>query len=130
MRSVDPDCICQLRSDALDRLREALLELRWQNARRDRDAAEIRHLVRFDDELLAGERARRCPQDELEVILGVHGETTDLCALNDRGLRDVARLLSIAEEAQTDHIGRCELDRVPFEHDRGLSGVATSQNWW
>lgn len=62
--------------------------------------------MRPDYELLAGERARRRPQDELEAILGVHGEAADLGALHHQGVRDVACLLPIAEKAQADHVGR------------------------
>lgn len=77
---------------------------------------------------LAAEGARARPQHQVEGILGIDGQAADLGALHDRGPRDVARLLVVAEQRQGDDVRGGMLDGVPLEDDRRLRCIPAAED--
>lgn len=130
MRCIDPDCVCRLGPNAINGGHQAFAQLAGQDASRDRDAAEIRHLVRANGNLVARKCAGRGAQHQVEDVLRVDSQSADLGALHRSRPRNVASLLSIAEEREGDDVGSTARDDIPFQDDRGLCGIATAQSRW
>lgn len=83
--------------------------------------------MRLHLDFVARVGARGGAQDQVEGVVGVHGEPGDLGGVHLQRLGDRARLVVVAVQRQADQVGRRELDGVPLEHDGGLGCVAAAQ---
>ncbi|KFY10755.1 hypothetical protein V491_07487 [Pseudogymnoascus sp. VKM F-3775] len=128
MGGIDSNGIRNLSPYPFDGSDEALPELRWQNAWCDCDAAEVSHFVRSDCNSIASECAGSGSQDKVERVLGVDSKAAYLRAFHGGGLRNVACLLAVSEQAQTDHIRGRKLYWIPLENDGCLRSIATAQD--
>lgn len=128
MRRVDPNSIHDLGTDSRDCLSEGLLHGAGQDASGNGDTRQVRHLVRLDDNLLGPERTGARAEDEVERILGVHSQTADLGTVHMQRAGNVSSLLAVAVQTQRDQVSRGQLDRVPFQYDGSLGGIAAAQD--
>ena len=64
----------------------------------------------------------------MESIFGVDSQATNLGAVHLKRAWDVSSLLTISIQAERYQIGRRKFDRVPFQDDRGLGGIAAAKN--
>lgn len=90
------------------------------------DAGQIRHLVRLHLELIAAECARARLQDQVEGVLGVHCQATELGAVHVAGLRDGACLAAIAVQREAPQLGSRDVYGIPLKHHRRLRGIPAS----
>lgn len=126
VRRVDAQRVDHLCADAVDGGLQVVAQLLRHDARGDGDAGEVRHLVGAHCQAVAGVSAGRGAQDEVEGVFAVDSQSRDLCA--QLVARYVACLAAVAVQAQTTQFRRGQLYGVPFQHDRGLGGIAAAQD--
>lgn len=125
---IDADAVDHLGADAVDGAGELLASAGGKDTGGNGDAAQVRHLVGADGDLLAGGSAGGGAQDEMEGVLSVDSKSADLGAVHLQGARDIPGLLAVAVEGQGDEVGGGEIDRVPLEDDGGLGSIAAAQD--
>lgn len=96
MRRIDPDRIRHLRTNPDHCPLQTLPQRRRQHPRRDRDAREIRHLVRLDGQFLTTVRARGRAQHQMEDVFRIDGQAADLGRLRLQRSRDPAGFAAVA----------------------------------
>lgn len=64
----------------------------------------------------------------MERVLCVNSQAADFGAVHLQRSGDISSLLAISIQAEGHQVGGSKLDRVPFEDDRRLSGIATPED--
>lgn len=105
VRGVDADAVDNLGTNAVDGGGQRLFSGGGHDARGDRNTAEVRHLVGAHDDLVGAKGTGGGPQDEVESIIGIDRQTTDLGAVHLQGARDIAGLLAVAVQGEGDEVG-------------------------
>ena len=85
--------------------------------------------MRLDGQFLTAILPGGCPEDELEGILGVNGQSRNLGGLDALVLGDDAHFRAIAVETQAPYVGSREIDLIPFEYNGCLGSVSAANNW-
>lgn len=122
--------LCNLGTDAIDGPSQTLPERWGKHPRRDRNPAQIRHLVRLHRQFLATIHSRTCSQDQVKDIFGIDRQPGYLCRLDAFVLRNHPGFGPIAVQAQTSVVCSGKLYLVPFEYDGGLSGIPAADYRW
>lgn len=126
MSGIYPDSIDELSTNALSSGSQLLPKLGGHDARGDGYARQVRHLLSPDNQFLGCICAGGCPQDQMESVFGIDGQTRDLCAEFITG--NVSSFAAIAIEGEGAQLGSREIYRIPFEDNRRLRGIATAQD--
>lgn len=61
----------------------------------------------------------------MEGVLRIDSQTADFGAVHLQRSGDISSLLAISIQAEGHQVGGSKLNRVPFEDNRRLSGIAT-----
>ena len=81
-----------------------------------------------DLKFFAGILSGRCPQHQVEDVVGVDRQPADFrrCELQRPG--NVASLAAVPVETERAEIRRRQFNRIPFQNDRSLGCIATAKD--